>query len=89
VNSDQAVAIIAALFRTTILVAAPVLVVALAAGILVGIIQTATQINEPSVSFLAKVTAVLLVGVALGSQLATYVIDYTRANFEAVAQVVR
>jgi flagellar biosynthetic protein FliQ len=89
VNPDQAVGIVAALFRTTFLVAGPLLLVALVAGVVVGIIQTATQINEASVSFLAKILAVILVGVTLGSQLATYVVDYTRENFEAIAQVVR
>ena len=88
-NPDQAVGIVAALLRTTFLVAGPLLAVSLIAGVIVGVIQTATQINEASVSFLAKVVAVVAVGIALGSQLATYVVDYTRSNFEAVSQVVR
>ena len=40
-------------------------------------------------SFLTKVLAVTVVGVALGSQIVTYLVDYTRENFEAIAQVVR
>ena len=88
-NPDQAVGIVAALFRTTFLVAGPLLLVALVAGVVVGIIQTATQVNEASISFLVKVAAVLGVSLAIGSQLATYLLDYTRANFEAIAQVVR
>ncbi len=88
-NPDQAVALMTGLFRTTLLVAGPLLAVSLLAGVVVGIVQTATQVNEASVSFLTKLLAVAVVGIALGSQLVTYIVDYTRANFEAIAQVVR
>ncbi len=88
-NPAQAIVIVTDLLRTTLFVAGPLLIVALLSGIVVGIIQTATQVNEASISFLVKVVAVSAVGLALGSQLATYVLDYTRANFEAIAQVVR
>ena len=88
-NPAQAVVIISDLLRTTLFIAGPLLIVALVAGVIVGIIQTATQVNEASISFLVKVAAVLGVSLAIGSQLATYLLDYTRANFEAIAQVVR
>jgi flagellar biosynthetic protein FliQ len=88
-NPSQAVVIISDLLRTTLFVAGPLLIVALVAGVVVGIIQTATQVNEASISFLVKVTAVLGVSLAIGSHLAQYLLDYTRANFEAIAQVVR
>jgi flagellar biosynthesis protein FliQ len=87
-NPDQAVALVHALFRTTLYVVGPVLAVALAAGLVVGVIQTATQINESSISFLVKVSAVLAVLVVLGPQLASYVIDYTRASLSSIADVV-
>jgi flagellar biosynthetic protein FliQ len=87
-NVDQAIALAFQLFRTTLFVAGPILAAALVAGILVGIIQTATQINEASISFLVKVGAVVAVSLALGPQLASYVIDYTRASFESISQVV-
>jgi flagellar biosynthetic protein FliQ len=88
-TTDQAVTLITNLLRTTLFVVGPLLAVALLAGIVVGIIQTATQIQEASISFLVKVLAVVAVGAALGSQLATYVLDYTRSSFEAIGEVVR
>jgi flagellar biosynthetic protein FliQ len=88
-NPDQAVVIVSDLLRTTLFVTGPLLLVALLAGIAVGIVQTATQVNESSISFLVKIVAVAGVGLALGSHLATYVLDYTRTCFEAIAQVVR
>jgi len=89
VNPDQAVSLVSDLLRTTLLVAGPLLLISLIAGVLVGIIQTATQVNESSISFLVKILAVVAVGAALGSHLATVLLDYTRANLDAIAQVTR
>ncbi|MGD0677178.1 MAG: flagellar biosynthetic protein FliQ [Polyangiaceae bacterium] len=88
-NPDQAIAIVANLLRTTFFIAGPILAVSLVTGVFVALLQTATQVNEASISFLAKVIAVVIVALALGPQLATYELDYARANFEAVAGVVR
>lgn len=88
-SPDQAIALMADLLRTAAMVAAPLLVAALVAGIAVGILQTATQVNEASISFLVKVATVALVLVVLGPRLAAYVIDYTRADLEAISRVVR
>jgi flagellar biosynthesis protein FliQ len=89
VNPDQAVALASTLFNTTLYVAGPLLAVAMVAGVLVGIVQTATQVNEPSISFVVKVAAVVAVSLAFGSQLATHVLDYTRATYAAIGNVVR
>ena len=88
-NLDQAIALAAELFRTTLFVVGPILGASLCAGVLVAIVQTATQVNEASISFLAKIVAVVLVSLALGPHLATYVIDYARTTWGSVAQVVR
>jgi flagellar biosynthetic protein FliQ len=89
VSSDQATALVAVLFRITLYTAGPVLLTALTAGVLVGILQTATQINESSISFLVKVVAVSLVIMLLGPQLASSITDYARASLRSVADVVR
>ncbi len=88
-NPDQAATLVSDMFRTMLLVVGPVLAAALVAGVFVGIVQTATQINDPSIGFLVKVGALALVSLLLGPQLVTYVIDYTHATFGAIAQVVR
>ncbi|MEO8798736.1 MAG: flagellar biosynthetic protein FliQ [Polyangiaceae bacterium] len=88
-NADQAANLIANLLQTTLLVAGPILIASLLAGVFVGILQTATQINEASVSYVVKVVAVGLVLVVLGPRLAQQAIGYTKDNFKAVATVVR
>ena len=49
-----------------ILVAAPLLLTALAVGLLIGVIQAATQINEMTLSFIPKLIAMAVV--ASGAQ---------------------
>ena len=88
-NSDQATMLIADLLRTVLYVAGPILVASLIAGVLVGIVQTATQINEASVSYVVKVVAVGAVLIVLGPRLAQTAIGYARQNLRAVATVVR
>lgn len=88
-NPDEAIGLVSNLLRTTLYVAGPLLAVAIVAGVVVGIVQTATQVNEASISFVVKIVAVVAVGAAVGSQLATYVLDYTRASYAAIGKVVR
>ncbi|MEO9080223.1 MAG: flagellar biosynthetic protein FliQ, partial [Rhodanobacter sp.] len=48
------------------MVAAPLLLTALAVGLLVGVIQAATQINEMTLSFIPKLIAMALVSLIAG-----------------------
>ena len=67
-----------------VLISAPLLGVALAVGLLVGIIQAATSINESTLSFIPKVTAVAITLALVGGwQLATLV-DYTKSMFQRI-----
>ena len=85
----QAIDLLAGMLRALIYLTGPLLGVCLVTGVVVGVVQTATQINEPSVSFLVKVIAVVAAGTVLGSQLGTLVVEYARQSLEAVSQVVR
>jgi flagellar biosynthetic protein FliQ len=88
-NSDQALEILTNLLQVTIFVAGPLLVASLVAGIVVGIVQAATQINEASISFVVKAGVVLGMLVAVGPTLASRAVEYARDNLESLAHVVR
>ena len=62
----------------TILVASPVLLVTLVVGLVVSVFQAATQINDPSLSFIPKVLAVLITFAIAGPWMLTVMIDYMR-----------
>ena len=62
----------------TLMVAAPVLLATLAVGLIVSIFQAATQINDPSLSFIPKVVVVLLTFALAGHWMLTIMLDYMR-----------
>ncbi|MDP2029775.1 MAG: flagellar biosynthesis protein FliQ [Thiobacillus sp.] len=62
----------------TILVASPVLLVTLVIGLMVAVFQAATQINDPSLSFIPKILAVLLTFALAGPWMLTVMTDYMR-----------
>jgi flagellar biosynthetic protein FliQ len=62
----------------TVLVAAPVLLVTLVVGLVVSIFQAATQINDPSLSFIPKIIAVLITFAIAGPWMLTIMTDYLR-----------
>ena len=66
----------------TLLVSLPLLAVALALGLLVGIFQAATSINEMTLTFVPKL---IFVGIALsifGGWQINIMVDFTRSIFE-------
>jgi flagellar biosynthetic protein FliQ len=62
----------------TVLVASPVLLVTLIVGLTVSVFQAATQINDPSLSFIPKVLAVLVTFALAGPWMLTVMTDYMR-----------
>lgn len=69
------------------LVAAPVLLSALAIGLVVGIIQAATSVNEQTLTFVPKLAVIALVLVLFGSSMMTLIADFTQEIFTQIATV--
>ncbi len=70
--------------QMTLLLAAPLLLAALAVGLLVSIFQAATQINEPTLSFIPKLIALCVALVVAGPWMLTLMLDYMRRLFEGL-----
>ncbi len=68
----------------TALIAGPVLVATLVVGLVVGVIQAATSVNEQTLSFIPKLAVTALVFVVLGAAMMGLLADFTR---EIMAQV--
>ncbi|QBZ82702.1 flagellar biosynthetic protein FliQ [Hydrogenovibrio crunogenus] len=66
------------------MLAAPLLLPALAVGLLVGMFQAATQINEMTLSFIPKVAVVGLVLVLAGPWMLTTLISFSRELIENI-----
>ena len=72
-------------FWQVLKLAGPVLVVALIIGLIIGIIQAATSINEMKLSFVPKVIIVILTMAIFSNYLILGLTDYFMFIFERVA----
>ena len=71
-----------------LLVSAPLLLTALAVGLLVSIFQAATQINEMTLSFIPKLLAMFAVLVIAGPWMLTTMLDYMQRLFAAIPSAI-
>ncbi len=62
----------------TMLIAAPLLGSALAVGLLVGMVQAATQINEMTLSFIPKLLVLVMSLVVAGPWMLSVIVNYTK-----------
>jgi flagellar biosynthetic protein FliQ len=67
-----------------VMIASPMLGVALLVGLIIGIVQAATSINEMTLSFIPKIAALVLVMIGLGSWQISVIVDFTRRIFERI-----
>jgi flagellar biosynthetic protein FliQ len=67
---------------------APLLVTSLVVGVLVGLFQAATQINEMTLSFIPKLVAMIVVGLITGPWMLALLVDYTRRLFEQIPTLI-
>ena len=74
-------------FWQIIISAGPVLIVALGIGLLIGIIQAATSINEMTLSFVPKLVLVLLTLALISNFMLTGLPDYFAFIFEQLASI--
>ena len=74
-------------FWQIIISAGPVLLVALGIGLLIGIIQAATSINEMTLSFVPKLVLVLLTLALFANLMLTGLSDYFAFIFDQIASI--
>jgi flagellar biosynthetic protein FliQ len=70
--------------EVTILLAAPILLVSLAVGLVIAMFQAATQINEMTLSFVPKLIAVAVVLMATGPWLLRQIVGFTQRLIENI-----
>ena len=73
----------------TALVAAPVLLASLAVGLVVGIVQAATSVNEQTLTFVPKLMVIALVLVLFGASMLGLVGDFMQEIFARIAGIGR
>ena len=72
----------------TLMLSAPLLLTALAVGLIVGIFQAATSINEMTLSFIPKLLAMAAVLAFTGPWMIKSLVEYTRALIESIPSLI-
>ncbi len=70
--------------ETAALLSAPLLLTALVVGVVIGLFQAASQINEMTLSFVPKLLAMALVLMFTGAWMLTLLVDFTRRLFTQI-----
>ena len=74
--------------EVTLMIAAPMLLVALIIGLVVSIFQAATQINEATLSFIPKLVGIFVALVIAGPWMLSVMLDYMREVFGGIPGLV-
>lgn len=74
---------------TTALASMPILIPVLVVGLIIGIVQAATSINEATLSFVPKLVVVAAVLALFGSAIMGVMVDFTREMFARIPEITR
>ncbi|XTZ39353.1 flagellar biosynthesis protein FliQ [Salmonella enterica] len=74
--------------KVGLLIAAPLLIAALVAGLVVSILQASTQINEMTLSFIPKILMIIVVLIACGPWMLATFVDYMRGLFNSLPYII-
>ena len=72
----------------TSMIAAPLLLTALVTGLLIGMLQAATQINEATLSFIPKLLVLVLALFITGPWILRVLIDFTHNLYAGIPAVI-
>lgn len=76
-NETTVIELIYGMGRTVLLLAGPLLMIGLAAGLLISIVQVVTSIQDPTLSFVPRIVVVMLAGLLLVGWMMERMITYT------------
>ena len=88
-NIEQAIEILRGLITVVLLIISPILIVAVVVGLIVSVIQSATSIQEQTLSFVPKLIAVALVLVLAAPWMLRNLMQFTTTHLTRMAEVAR
>ena len=83
-NSTAVIHMISEALQLTLMVSAPLLITALAVGLVVSIFQAATQIHEATLSFVPKIVAAVVVLAVAGPWMLTTLVEYLQRTLTSI-----
>lgn len=86
-NSDFFVGLTQQALWVTALACAPILIPALLVGLVLGMVQAATSINEQTLTFVPKLIVVAVMLAIFGGSIMLLIADFARDIFERIPQM--
>lgn len=73
---------------TVLIISGPLLIIALAVGLIISIFQATTQIQEQTLAFVPKIVAVLVGLVFFGSWMLSHMLSYAKDIFSNLTRFI-
>ena len=86
-GADEAVGLVNQLLWNTIMIAAPVLIAALVVGLLISVMQVATQLQEMTLSYVPKLLVSAFVLIALGPWMLGRMTQFAVSTIKIIPQL--
>ncbi len=83
-GADEALGLMNRLFLSAAIISAPILIVVLLVGLLVSVLQVATQLQEMTLSYVPKLLAAALVSVMLGSWMVHKLMEFAISMIQLI-----
>lgn len=84
---SQTLDILQTAFLVILKVGGPILLIALVVGLVISILQAATQIQEQTLSFVPKLLAIIFGLIVLGNFMMTSLIEFAEEIFQTIASL--
>ena len=88
-NIEQAVDVLRDLVTVSLTISAPILLVAVTVGVIVSLLQAVTSIQEASLSFIPKVTALGITMVVVAPWILKTLMNFTIIFFNRLPEAIR
>jgi flagellar biosynthetic protein FliQ len=82
---DQATDLLRQSLLMVLVIASPMLLIGLVVGLTISIVQAVTQIQEQSLTFVPKITAMFVAAAVLMPWIGMKLLDYTTLLFSSIA----
>jgi flagellar biosynthetic protein FliQ len=85
--ADQALQLLTQLLWTSFLVAAPLLLATLVVGVLVGVVQVVTQLQEMSLSYVPKLVVAFFVLILFGPWMLNRLVTFSTSLYSGISLI--
>ncbi|MBL7479165.1 flagellar biosynthesis protein FliQ [Legionella bononiensis] len=88
-SNDLAIYLSKQLLWHSLLIAAPIILIALISGLVVSILQVVTQIQDSTLSFIPKILAVVLMLMLCGEWMLHTLIEFAQGIFVSIPGIIK